>query len=104
MTLTQVKIYFGKFFPFFFFKYWNWVFNRENRELYEIFIEKALIYEQLLREWTAAKWCVNELRWICNNLDYNVSLLDPEPFLNDKKSDVVHLKNCYYLNNESYGE
>ena len=104
MTLTQVKIYFGKFFPFFFFKYWNWVFNRENRELYEIFIEKALIYEQLLKEWTAAKWCVNELRWIFNNLDYNVSLLDPELFLNDKKSYVVHLKNCYYLNNESYGE
>ena len=85
MTLTQVKIPFGKFFSLLL-KYWNCVLNRENREWYEIFVETALIYEQLLKEWTAAKWCVNELRWICNNLDYNVSLLDPEPFLNDKKS------------------
>ena len=103
MTLTQVKISFGKFFRFFF-KYWNCVLNRENRESYEIFVEMALIYEQLLKEWTAAKWCVNELRWICSNLYYNVSLFDPEPFLNYKKSYVVHLKNCYYLNSESYGE
>ena len=85
MTLTQVKIYFGKFFRFFF-KYWNCVLNRENRESYEIFVEMVLIYERLLKDWTAAKWCVNELRWICSNLDYNVSLFDPEPFLNYKKS------------------
>ena len=103
MALTQVKISFGKFFPLFL-KYWNCVLNRENREPYEIFVETTLIYEQLLNEWKAAKWCVNELTWICNNLDYNVSLLDPEPFLNDQKSYVNHLKNCYYLNSESYGE
>ena len=67
-------------------------------------METTLIYEQLLNEWKAAKWCVNKLTWICNNLDYNVSLLDPEPFLNDQKSYVDHLKNFYYLNSESYGE
>ena len=67
-------------------------------------METTLIHKHLLNEWKAAKWRVNELTWIRNNLDYNVSLLDPEPFLNDQKSYVDHLKKNYYLNSESYGE
>ena len=67
-------------------------------------METTLIHKHLLNEWKAAKWRVNELTWIRNNLDYNVSLLDPEPFLNHQKSYVDHLKKFYYLNSESYGE
>ena len=66
MALTQVEISFGKFFPLLL-KYWNCVLNRENREPHEIFVETTLIYEQLLNEWKAAKWCVNKITWICNN-------------------------------------
>ena len=40
-------------------------------------------------------WLETELRWICNNLDYNVALLDPGVFTTDKKAYNVHLKNCY---------
>ena len=40
-------------------------------------------------------WLETELRWICNNLDYNVALLDPGLFITDKKAYNVHLKNCY---------
>ena len=31
-------------------------------------------------------WLETELRWICNNLDYNVALLDPGLFINNKKA------------------
>ena len=103
MTFTNVKISFGKFYNLFE-QYWNCCLNRENRELYKVFVERNLIYCALLNEWKKFGWCKTELRWICNNLDYNVVLVDPELFLTNKKAYVKHLKNCCYLNSESYGD
>ena len=103
MTFTNVKISFGKFYNLFE-QYWNCCLNRENKESYKVFVETDLIYCALLNEWKKFGWCETELRWIRNNLDYNVALVDPGLFLTNQKAYVEHLKNCYYLSSESYGQ
>ena len=44
-------------------------------------------------------WDIDELEWICYNLDYNNKLFDPHNFINDKFAYVDHVKTCYYLDN-----
>ena len=49
-----------------------------------------------------AGWDIDELEWICYNLDYNNKIFDPHNFINDKFAHVDHVKTSYYLdNNES---
>ena len=103
MTLKNVKMSFGKFFNLFV-QYCNYVLNVKDRDLYVVFVCKNLIYNELLIEWKKYGWLEVELRWICENLDFRVALLNAGLFITDKKACVDHLKNCYYLSSKSYGE
>ena len=53
----------------------------------------------LREKWDAARWDIDELKWICYKLDYNNELFDPHNFIDDKFAYVNHVKNCYYLEN-----
>ena len=46
-----------------------------------------------------AGWDIDELEWICYNLDYNNKIFDPHNLINDKVAYVDHVKTCYYLDN-----
>ena len=46
-----------------------------------------------------AGWDIDELEWICYNLDCNNKIFDPHNFINDKFAYVDHVKTCYYLDN-----
>ena len=51
----------------------------------------------LHKDWSALGWDIDELKWICVNLDYNNELLDPYNFTADESAYVDHAKICYYL-------
>ena len=90
---------FGKFFDYFL-KYWN--FRRERNGCHdqlEINILTSISFAYLREKWDAARWDIDELKWICCNLDYNNELFDPHNFIDDKFAYVNQVKNCYYLEN-----
>ena len=59
----------------------------------------SISFAYLREKWDAARWDIDELKWICYKLDYNNELFDPHNFIDDKFAYVNHVKNCYYLQN-----
>ena len=89
---------FGKFYNFFV-KYWDFKRSRNGYGSLQIEFLTSLVYMYLQEEWKVAGWDIDELEWICYNLDYNNKLFDPHNFINDKFAYVDHVKTCYYLDN-----
>ena len=59
----------------------------------------SISFAYLREKWDAARWDIDELKWICYKLGYNNELFDPHNFIDDKFAYVNHIKNCYYLEN-----
>ena len=89
---------FGKFYNYFV-KDWDFKRNRNGYHLLQNEFLTSLVYMHLQEEWKVAGWDIDELEWICYNLDYNNKLFDPHNFINDKFAYVDHVKTCYYLDN-----
>ena len=89
---------FGKFYNFFV-KYWDFKRSRNGYGSLQIEFLTSLVYMYLQEEWKVVGWDIDELEWICYNLDYNNKLFDPHNFINDKFAYVDHGKTCYYLDN-----
>ena len=100
MTFNKPSLMtFGKFFGQFL-KYWNF---RRNKNGYhdqrQINILTSICFAYLREEWDASGCDIDELKWICYNLDYNNELFDPYNFIDDKFAYVNHVKKCYHLEN-----
>ena len=81
-----------------FLKYSNFKRNRNGyHNQFQIEILTSIHYMHLHKEWSALGWDIDELKWICVNLDYNNELLDPYNFTADESAYVDHAKICYYL-------
>ena len=81
-----------------FLKYSNFKRNRNGyHNQFQIEILTSILYMHLHKEWSALGWDIDELKWICVNLDYNNELLDPYNFTADESTYVDHAKICYYL-------
>ena len=64
-----------------------------------MFVQTHFIYEKLLEEWKKNKWDIEELKWICLNIDNNNTMSDPYNFVNGEWAYLNHLNNCFYLKN-----
>ena len=81
-----------------FLKYSNFKRNRNGyHNQFQIEILTSILYMHLHKEWSALGWDIDELKWICVNLNYNNELLDPYNFTADESAYVDHAKICYYL-------
>ena len=98
MTFTNsAPATFGKFYNYFL-KYWNFKRNRNGyHSQFQIEILTSILHMQLCEGWSALGWDIDELKWICANLDYNNELLDPYNFIGDEFAYVDHAKISYYL-------
>ena len=98
MTFTNSNAAaFGKFYNYFS-KYWNFKRNRNGyHNQFQIDILTSILYMLLHEEWSALGQDIDELKWICVNLDYNNELLDPYNFIGDESAYVDHAKTCSYL-------
>ena len=64
----------------------------------EVFVLTKQLYEKLEIDWKKNKWDIQELTWICYEIEQNYSMLDPTNFLNDECTYVNHPKIVFILN------
>ena len=103
MTLGSVQnVSFGKYFGYFQ-RYWNYCSQRGNRyNNLEVFVKTSFVYGLLLKKWVENKWPTDKLKWICNEIYLKNSLFDPDFFINDECAYLNHVKNCYYMRNDTF--
>ena len=103
MTLGSVQnVSFGKYFGYFQ-RYWNYCSQRGNRyNDLEVFVKTSFVYGLLLKKWVENKWPTDKLKWICNEIYLKNSLFDPDFFINDECAYLNHVKNCYYMRNDTF--
>ena len=100
MTVGNEQIVsFGKYFGYFQL-YWNYCSQRGNHyNDFEVFVKTAFLYGLL---WIENKWSTDELKWIWNKIYLKNSLFDPDFFINDEFAYRNHVKNCYYMQNDTF--
>ena len=63
----------------------------------QFFVEASFIRSQLQIQWNLRNFDPNELELICDALNAQYELLDPNYFISDKIAYLKHLQNCSYL-------
>lgn len=87
----------GKFFSYFQL-YWNYCSQREiTVSNLDVFIKTSFIYVFLCKEWEKNNWSIDELEWICQQISFQNTMLDPVFFENDKYAYLNHIKNCFCI-------
>ena len=98
MRNTKLAIYFLNFYQYFVL-YLNFV-NKRNYDEYnemQFFFEASFIRSQLQIQWNLKNLVSNETEWICDALNAQYELLNPNYFISDQIAYLKHLQNCYYL-------
>ena len=98
MTFSNVQpMCFGKFFGHFQ-PYWNYCSHRGiTLSDLDVFVKTSFISTILCKEWEKNNWSIDQLEWICRQILFQKTMVDPVFFINDKFAYLNHVKNCFYM-------
>ena len=98
MTLTNIQpMCFGKFFGHSQL-HWNYCLQRGiTLSNLDVFIKTSFIFAFLRKEREKKNWSIDELEWICQQISFQNTMLDPVFFENDKYAYLNHIKNCFCI-------